>query len=68
MGEKCPLYTDILNSYNNSVMLPLTRPAQKPLSWHGAFFSKKFASVPGKNISCPLLFWFAFDADTGNTN
>ena len=63
----CPLYTDILNSYNNSVVLPSTRPAQKTLSWHGPFFSQKFASVPGKNISCPLLFWDAFDAGTGNT-
>lgn len=64
MGERCPLYTDILNSYNNSV--PSTRPAQKTLSWHGPF-SQKLASVPGKNTSCPLLFWIAFDADTGNT-
>lgn len=67
MGERCSLNTDILNSYDKSVVLPLTRPAQKTLPWHDLFSSQEFGSAPVKNINQPLPFWVAFDADTGNT-
>lgn len=67
MGERYSLNTDILTSYDKSMVLPLTRPAPKTLPWHDLFFSQKFGSVPGKNISYPLLIWAAFDADTENT-
>lgn len=66
MGERCSLNTDILNSYDKSLGLPLTRPAQKTLPWH-TLFSQKFGNVPGKNIIHPLLFWAAFNADIGIT-